>query len=108
VELRTLDDFCAERGIGRIDLLKIDVEGHELRVLEGARGLLEADAIGFIQFEFNATNIDSRSFFRDFYELLSPRYRLSRIVRDGLYPIGAYSPRHELFVGPVNYLAEHR
>ena len=36
----TLDRFCGERGI-RPDLLKIDVEGAELRVLRGARKLLE-------------------------------------------------------------------
>lgn len=108
ITIRTLDGVAAEMGIDRIDLLKIDVEGHELRVLEGARGLLEKQAIRFIQFEFNETNIDSRTFFRDFFNLLDPRYRIFRIVRDGLSPIPAYSPRHELFVGAINYLAERR
>lgn len=37
----TLDDFMAERGLGRLDLIKIDVEGAERRVLEGARRTLE-------------------------------------------------------------------
>lgn len=108
ITIRTLDDFAAEMGIDRIDLLKIDVEGHELRVLEGARGLLESQAIRFVQFEFNETNIDSRTFFRDFFALLNPHYKISRIVRDGLSPIPAYSPRHEIFVGAINYLAERR
>ena len=43
-----LDTYCRERSIGRIDCLKIDVEGFELSVLEGARGLLEAGAIDVI------------------------------------------------------------
>jgi len=30
-----MDNFCAERGIPSIDLLKIDVEGHAFEVLEG-------------------------------------------------------------------------
>ncbi|MAY65822.1 MAG: hypothetical protein CMM77_01695 [Rhodospirillaceae bacterium] len=37
----TLDDFMAERGLSRLDLIKIDVEGAERRVLEGARRTLE-------------------------------------------------------------------
>jgi FkbM family methyltransferase len=40
VETSTLDDFCAHHGIGKIDFIKCDVEGHELEVLEGARETL--------------------------------------------------------------------
>jgi FkbM family methyltransferase len=47
----TLDTFCGEHGIARIDLLKIDVEGAELDVLRGAQTLLESGAIGCVLFE---------------------------------------------------------
>jgi FkbM family methyltransferase len=40
VALRRLDSLVAERGIDRIDLIKIDVEGHERRVLEGGAASL--------------------------------------------------------------------
>ena len=33
----TLDGFAREAGLGRLDLVKIDVEGHERAVLDGAR-----------------------------------------------------------------------
>ena len=48
IQIRTLDDFAAENGIRSIDLLKIDVEGYELQVLEGGRRLLSQGAVRFI------------------------------------------------------------
>ncbi|MCB1205179.1 MAG: FkbM family methyltransferase [Verrucomicrobiae bacterium] len=40
VETSTLDEFCSHHGVDRVDFIKCDVEGHELEVLEGARGTL--------------------------------------------------------------------
>jgi FkbM family methyltransferase len=48
-----LDDFCDECGIDRVDLLKIDVQGHEYEVFVGAERLLRAGRIGLIFFELN-------------------------------------------------------
>jgi FkbM family methyltransferase len=42
VTVDTLDDFCAREGIGRVDFVKIDVEGAELQVLEGGEDVIEA------------------------------------------------------------------
>lgn len=36
IELTTLDSFCAEHQLSRLDFMKIDVEGFEARVLRGA------------------------------------------------------------------------
>jgi FkbM family methyltransferase len=41
VPLRSLDSLAAERGLARLDLIKIDVEGHERRVLDGAAAILD-------------------------------------------------------------------
>jgi FkbM family methyltransferase len=40
VTVRRLDGLVAQRGYERIDLIKIDVEGHERRVLDGAAAVL--------------------------------------------------------------------
>ncbi len=41
VALRRLDDVLGERGVARVDFIKLDAEGGELAVLEGARRLLQ-------------------------------------------------------------------
>jgi FkbM family methyltransferase len=53
VEVVTLDDYCAQAGISSIAVLKIDTEGAESWVLQGAAGLLRAKAIKHIFFEEN-------------------------------------------------------
>lgn len=40
VRVTTLDAFVAERGLQRLDFLKADIEGHEGRLLAGARASL--------------------------------------------------------------------
>jgi FkbM family methyltransferase len=53
VRCTTLDQFCIDRGIAHIGLLKIDVEGFELSVLKGAHDMLRRGQIGFIYLEYN-------------------------------------------------------
>jgi FkbM family methyltransferase len=107
VTTRTLDSFCSENGINHINFLKLDVEGHELKVLGGAKELMGNDGIDFIQFEFGGCNIDSRTFFQDFYYLLNPTFRIYRILRNGLAGIDYYSETLEQFV-TTNFLAVAR
>lgn len=44
VEAITIDELIQSEGLTRVDILKIDAEGHELEVLQGCRQLLERDA----------------------------------------------------------------
>lgn len=106
VTLRSIDSFCAEQGVGRIHYLKMDVEGHEIDCLHGAGAMLDAGAIDFIQFEFGGANIDSRTFFQDFWYLLE-NYKISRIMKNGLFQIDKYTEFEEVFM-VQNYLAERR
>lgn len=103
VSLTTLDGFCADNGLDRIHFLKIDVEGHEIAVLDGARGLLDRRSIDFIQFEFGGCNLDSRTFLRDFWGRLDG-FAMCKIVKDGLYRLSSYSEFDEIFAYQ-NFLA---
>jgi FkbM family methyltransferase len=89
VEVTTLDQVIAAYGLQHITILKIDTEGHELHVLRGAQQAIQQQNIDLIQFEFNEMHVISRSFLRDFSEML-PGYRFYRLLPDGMMPLGAY------------------
>lgn len=106
VKTVTLDNYAESHGIKKIDLLKIDAEGHELKVLLGAKKLIESGAIAMIQFEFGEQQIYSRVLFEDFIKLLK-NYKLYRLLPGDVLPLGDYRPlTHELF-GFQNILAVH-
>jgi len=87
VTLTTLDQFCVDQDIDHIHLLKLDAEGHELAILRGASHELKSRRIDAIQFEFGGCNLDSRTYIRDFRDILETHgYRLNRLLSDGLAP----------------------
>jgi FkbM family methyltransferase len=48
VPVRTVDDFCAEHKIAKIDILKTDTQGYELEVLKGAGRMCQSGAVGLV------------------------------------------------------------
>ncbi|MFA5290713.1 MAG: FkbM family methyltransferase [Candidatus Paceibacterota bacterium] len=73
ISLSTGAHYVEEKGIKKINLLKIDVEGHELNVLAGFKNYLHSDFIDFIQFEYGGANLASHTNLSDFYQLLNSR-----------------------------------
>jgi FkbM family methyltransferase len=51
----TIAEYCRQHAITQIDLLKVDVEGHEFQVLDGARDLISARRVKRILMELNWT-----------------------------------------------------
>lgn len=107
VEIHTVDGYCAQHGISRIDLLKIDVEGAELDVLHGTARMLAANAIQIIQFEFGPPSIGSRTYFHDLFELFGARYLVYRLLPSALVPVPRYEYSLEVFAA-TNFVAVSR
>jgi len=107
IQIVTLDNIIASRRLTHVDFLKMDIEGHELFALKGALTALRQKLIGALSFEFGAGNVNSRTFFRDFWELLTPLgFELRRICPGGVTtPILEYYEDLEFFRGVTNYIA---
>jgi FkbM family methyltransferase len=89
-----------------IDLLKLDIEGHELSALRGFGRSI--DNISVIQFEFGGCNIDTRTFFRDFwYFFTDAGFILHRITPASTQVINQYREIDEFF-STTNYIAVKR
>lgn len=51
VQVDTIDGFCQREGLQRIDYMKVDTQGYDLRVLMGAKHMLETRAIKAVSVE---------------------------------------------------------
>jgi FkbM family methyltransferase len=102
----TIDEFVTQRGITHIHLLKIDTEGHEMSVLRGAQQVINSNCIDMIQFEINWMNTISRTFFKDFYDML-PMYTFYRFLPSAVVPLGSYDPILLELFSFQNILAVH-
>lgn len=93
VKVTTLDEYMSDNKLSSkdINLLKIDTEGHEYAVLEGAKRLIKKKKIDAIQFEFNDMNIESKIFLTDFIRLL-PDYQFYRLLPEDLLPLNTKFP----------------
>lgn len=95
VDVLTLDEWC-ERNKVFPTLIKIDVEGHELDVLKGALRMIKRSKV--VQFEFGGANIDTKTFFQDFwYFFKEVGFELRRIAPGGLIEIRKYREIDEHF-----------
>jgi FkbM family methyltransferase len=105
VEAITLDSFVASHGIEHVDLLKIDVEGHELEVLRGAASLLAERRVDWIQFEFGAPQLMSHASLRSFDALLAG-FRLYRLLGSGLLDLSRLKPYERELYAYQNIVAQ--
>ena len=91
VKSTTIDTFCVENNISKIDYLKADIEGAEVPMLKGASTMMQDQAISFIQLEYNQTWIKSNCCLQDIFSICEKyKYRLYRIMPNSLMSLDYY------------------
>lgn len=103
VPVRTVDSFCKDEAIDRLDFIKIDSEGYEIEVLQGAQETLRTMRPPFVQFEFAHHHLIRRQLLADLLDLLNG-YRPYRLLRNGMHSIDLRQPVDNLFI-MANYIA---
>jgi len=89
-----------------INLVKLDIEGHELNALKGFGAAIEA--IELIQFEFGGCNLDTHTTFQDFYYFFRDHnYEIFRITPLGSQKINKYCEIDE-FYSTTNFIAKNK
>tara|TARA_B100001094_G_C18137019_1_gene775697 strand:- start:374 stop:1024 length:651 start_codon:yes stop_codon:yes gene_type:complete len=90
VRMDTIDSYMQHEGIKKIDLLKIDVEGYELEVLEGAKYALKTQTVNAILAECDFDPEDTQhTYFNDLWNYLRSR----NFSFFGLYDVIHYENR---------------
>jgi FkbM family methyltransferase len=107
VQMNTIDNIISDYSLDFVDFIKMDIEGNEYEALKGAASSLRAQKIGSISFEFGASNINSRTFFHDFWDLFNEYdYNIYRVTPgNSLVQIREYYEDLEYFRGASNYIA---
>jgi FkbM family methyltransferase len=100
----TGDAFVAEHRLEAIDFLKIDVEGAELKVLQGFRQTFARRQIDLCQLEYGATYLDAGILLRDIFSFAEEiGYGVAKLLPNELRLFKAYDYTLECFKY-ANYL----
>lgn len=106
VEVETIDRFLPRYRIRQVDIMKVDTEGHEWAVFQGAIGALRHGIIRNVIFEFGMHQVESRRFFKDYWVLFSDLgFRLFKIESGELVPIERYDYKYENFTDNFEIIA---
>lgn len=107
VDCRTGDEVVETFGIDRIDFLKIDVEGHEMEVLEGFDSTISAGRVDVVQFEFTMWAAKARRWLADYVEWFEARgYQTGKLMPHSV-DLRPYRCDDEVFLR-CNYVAVRR
>ena len=69
VEVTTLDDYLVDHPREHIDLIKIDAEGTDAKIIAGMVDLLQRGGVDLVQFEYSVHFIRTRSFLSDIFQI---------------------------------------
>jgi FkbM family methyltransferase len=87
-QITTLDLFCGENGIDHVNFLKIDAEGYDLDVLEGAKDILSRQGVDIFMFEFASGWSATKRYLWEAHDYFEPLpYRLFHLFNGFLCPL---------------------
>jgi len=89
VQTDTLDNFCHTNKIGKIDILKIDVEGSELDVLMGSTNILKKTYL--IQIEILEKKKNFENFYSKIRNYLENEFGYRMIVEKNIWTLNLFS-----------------
>ena len=91
VQTCTLDTFCQQHSVTRIDYLKIDTEGAELDVLQGSQKILSEKRVKKMQFEYGGNFEDAGITLHEVCRLLTKHgYSIFRILPEGIVHVSQW------------------
>ena len=80
VNSTTLDNFLRTHSIEGVDLLKVDIEGAEFELLEGAQESLRNQVFKYILIEFNGARLAQRGRTFEMFDVLFSSYGYSPVL----------------------------
>jgi FkbM family methyltransferase len=104
VTVETIDEFCAEKGIFDIDILKLDVQGWEMKVLAGATELFSRNGVKFVFTE--AAFKDESKEMVSFAEMHARMTKLG-FVLSGIYDCFRWGTKAEIYFCNCLYVNQH-
>jgi len=111
LETVTLDDFCQQEGIDKIDFIQIDVQGAELLVLEGAAAMLKRSILAVqVEVSFSTLYLNQPLFSDVDVYLRNQGFTLFDLTGARRFrsdsPIGSTSPGGQLLWGDAFYFRD--
>jgi FkbM family methyltransferase len=101
----TGSEYCSSLGISQIDVLKIDVEGAEGKVIEGFRSLIEKQQVGVVQWEYGHGNAYTDHLMHDFWTLFEGAgYVVGKLRQKGV-EFSDFKYWHDNFNSGPNFVA---
>ncbi|HJQ78599.1 MAG TPA: FkbM family methyltransferase [Lacipirellulaceae bacterium] len=81
IDIQSVDDFCQEHSISRVDILKSDTQGYDLEVFKGAERMMRENRIGLVYSEIT---------FDEIYKNLPPFDEILRFLRERDFVLAAF------------------
>jgi len=88
VKTNTIDNFCKNNKVTKIDILKIDVEGSELEILKGSKKILHKTKIIQVEILQNKKNFNK---IKKKITILLKKYNFHKTSEKNIYSVSLFS-----------------